>query len=83
MDTTILPCEKLSEIRPFVISGIVLDDMDQSLIRVACFNCGKKLCGANPIEGRWLDKGRVEGFEVDHAMDINTATACRGLDCRI
>ena len=62
MDATILPCEKLSDIRPFVIGGIVPDDMDQSLVRVACFNLGEKLCSVDPIDGRWLDKGCVKGF---------------------
>jgi hypothetical protein len=57
--------------------------MDQALVRVAGFNLGEKLCGADPIDGRWLDKGCVEGFQVDRAMDINPAAACRGRDCRI
>ena len=83
IDTTILPCEKLSDIWPFVIGGIVPDDMDQALVRDAGFNLGEKLCGADPIDGRWLDKGRVDGFEVDRAMDINLAAACRDRDCRI
>ena len=83
MDTTIWPCEKFSNIRPSVIGGIIPDDMDQSLVRVACFNLGEKLCGADPVDGRWLDKGCVESFQVDRAMDINPAAACRGRDCRI
>ena len=83
MDTTILPCGKLSDIRPFVIGGIVPDDMDQALVRVVGFNLGEKLCGADPIDGRWLDKGCVAGFEVDRAIDSNPAAACRGRDCRI
>jgi hypothetical protein len=83
MDTTLWPCEKFSDIWRFVIGGIVPDDMDQSLVRVACFNLGEKLCGADPIDGRGLDKGCVEGFQVDRAMDINPAAGCRGRDCRI
>ena len=83
MDTTIWPREEFSDIRPFVIGGIVPDDMDQSLVRVACFNLGEKLCGADPIDGRGLDKGCVEGFQVDRTMDINPAAGCRGRDCRI
>ena len=83
MDTTILPCEKLCDIRPFVIGGVVPENMDQALVRVARFNLGEKLCGADPIDGRWLDKGCVAGFEVDRAIDSNPAAACRGRDCRI
>ena len=83
MDTTILPYEKLSDIQPFLIGGIVPDDIDQSLARVAGFNLGSKLCGADPVDGRWLDKGCVEGFEVDRAMDINPAAGCLGRDCRV
>ena len=83
MDTTLWPCEKFSDIGRFVIGGIVPDDMDQSLVRAACFNLGEKLYGADPINGRWLDKGYVVGFQVDRALDINPATACRGRDCRI
>ena len=52
MDTSILPCGKLSDIRPFVIGDIVPDDIDPSLVRVAGFNLGKKLCGADPVGGR-------------------------------
>ena len=54
-----------------MIGGIVPDDMDQSLVRTACFNFGAKLCGIDRIDGRWLDKGCVEGFQVERAMDIN------------
>ena len=74
-----MSCEKFSDIWPFVIGGIVPDDMDQSLVRVTCFNLGEKRCGADLIDDRW----RVEGFEGDRHMDINPAAACRGGDCRI
>ena len=66
-----------------MIGGIVPDNMDQSLVRVAGFNLGEKLCSSDPINGCWLDKGCADGFEFDRAMDINPAAACRGRDCRI
>ena len=53
MDTTLWPCEKFSDIGRFVIGGIVPDDMDQSLVRVACFNLGETLCGTDTVDGRW------------------------------
>jgi hypothetical protein len=31
------------DIRPFMMGGVVEDSMDQSLVRVASFNFGKKL----------------------------------------
>ena len=69
---------------PFVIGGIDPDDLNQLLARVAGFNLGEKLFGAAPVDGRWLDKGYIDGFQVDwRATDINAATACRSRDCRI
>ena len=50
------------------------------LLGVASPCPGEKLRGADPIDGRRLDKGGVEGFEVERAMDIHPSASSRGLD---
>lgn len=69
MDTTLRPCEERSDIRPFVVSGVVPDHMDEALVRVARFDLGEKLRSADPVDGGWLDKGCIEGLKVERAMD--------------
>ena len=83
MDTTLGPGEEFPDIRPFVIGCIVPDYIDQSLVRIALFDLGQKLCCADPINGGGLDKGCIEGFQIDRAMDIHAATACGGRDGRM
>ena len=80
MDAAIWSGEESPDIRPFVIGGIVPDDMNDALVGIAGFNLGKKLRRADPVDGGWLDKGRVEGFEVERAMDIYASSTCRGRD---
>jgi hypothetical protein len=54
--------------------------MNDALFGVTGLNLGKKLRRADPVDGGWLDKGRIEGFKVERTMDIHAAPACRGWD---
>ena len=47
-----------------MVSGIVPNDVNDTFFRVSRLDLGKKLNGANPIDGGWFNKGRVEGFRV-------------------
>ena len=73
MDAAFWPCEKSPDIWPFVIGGVVPDNVDHSLVGIARLNLGEKLRCADTIDGSWLDKGRIEGFKIEHTMDIHAA----------
>ena len=49
MDTTSWPCKKSPDIGPFVVGGVVPDDMNDALVGVARFDLGQKLRGTDPI----------------------------------
>ena len=62
----------------FVVSGIVPNDVNDTFVRVPRLNLGEKLSGANPIDGGWFNKGRVEGFQVQSAVNVHIPTPrCR------
>jgi len=83
MYAAIRPCEKGPDIWPFVIGGIVSDNVDHSLVGIASLNLGQQLRGTNAVDGDWLDKGRVEGSEVQRPMDVYAATPCCSFDRRV
>ncbi|MNL46026.1 hypothetical protein D3C87_1687100 [compost metagenome] len=61
-----------------LVWGIVPNDVNDTFIRVPRLDLGEKLNGANPIDGGWLNKGRVEGFQVQSAVNVHAAAArCR------
>ena len=64
--------------RAFVVSGIVPNDVNDTFVRVSRLDLGEKLNRANPIIGGWLNKGRVEGFQVQSAVNSHAPTPrCR------
>ncbi len=81
MDAAVRPCEECPYIRSFVIGGVVPDHMNDALVRVASFNFGEQLRSADPIDGGWFDKWRIEGFKVERAMDVDPSSPRRGLHC--
>ena len=88
VNAAVRPCEECPDIRSFMTGGVIPDDMDDNmpedmddaLVGVASPCPGEKLRGADPIDGRRLDKGGVEGFEVERAMDIHPSASSGGLD---
>ena len=80
MDAAVWPCEESPDIWSFVVGGVVPDDMDDALVRIARLDPGEELCGTDPIDGRGFDKGRVEGFKVKRTMDVDPSAPCGGLD---
>ena len=62
----------------FVVSGIVPNDVNDTFVRVSRLDLSEKLNGANPINGGWFNKGRVEGFKVQSAVNSHAPTPrCR------
>ena len=92
VNAAVRPCEECPDIRSFMTGGVIPDDMDitcqmtcqmtwmMRLSGVASPCPGEKLRGADPIDGRRFDKGGVEGFEVERAMDIHPSASSGGLD---
>ena len=80
VDAPVWSGKESPDIWPFMIGGVVPDDMNDALFGVAGLNPGKKLRRADPVDGGWRDKGRIEGFKIERTMDIHAAPACRGRD---
>ena len=69
---------KLWYIWSFVTGGVVLNHMDHSFIRVARLNLDEKMCGIGAVHNGRLNKGRVESFKVECAMDVQALTPFGG-----
>ena len=69
---------KLWYIWSFVTGGVVLNHMDHSFIRVARLNLDEKMCGIGAVHNGRLNKGRVESFKVERAMDVQALTPFGG-----
>ncbi len=78
MNATVFARQERSDIRAFVVSGIVPNDVNDTFVRVSRLDLGENLNRANPIDGGWLNKGRVEGFEIQSAVNSHAPTPrCR------
>ena len=71
MDPALRPGEERPDIRAFMVCGVVPDHVDEAFLGIARLDLGEKMHGADPVHGGWLNKGRVEGFKVERAMDID------------
>ena len=80
MDAAVCSGQKGSDIRPFVVGRIIPNNVNDAPVGVACLDFSQKLHSADPIDGGWLDKGRIEGFKVERSMDIHPATSRGGLN---
>ena len=78
MNVTVFAQQERSDIGAFVVSGIVPNDVNDTFVRVSRLDLGENLNRANPIDGGWLNKGRVEGFEIQSAVNVHAPTPrCR------
>ena len=80
VDTTGQPGKEFPDIWPFMVDCIVPDDVDQALVWIVRFDLGGHLRGDDPVDSGWLNKGRIEGFKVERAMDVHAASPCGGWD---
>ena len=76
VDAAVRPCEEFTNVWPLVVSRIVPNHMDEAFVGIAGFNLGKKLHGADPVHGVWLDKGCIEIFQVERTMDVHASAPC-------
>ena len=76
MDAAVRPCEEFANVWTFVIGGIVPNHMDEALVGIAGLDPGQKPGSADPVHGGRLNKGRIEGFKVERAMDIHAPAPC-------
>ena len=51
--------------------------MYETLVGVAFFDFGQKLRSTLTINRGRFDKGRVEGFEIERAVNVYTPSPCR------
>ena len=78
MNATVFAQQERSDIGAFVVWGIVPNDVNDTFVRVSRLDLSEKLNGANPINGGWFNKGCVEGFQVQSAVDVHAPTPrCR------
>jgi len=79
VDTASRSRPKSPDFQPFVVGGVVPDDMNDALVRVALLDLGQKLDGTDPINGCGFDKRGIKSFEAHSPMNIHT-TAPRSAD---
>ena len=78
MNATVFARQERSDIRAFVVWSIVPDDVNDTFVRASRLDLGEKLNGANLTDGGWFNKGRVEGFQVQSAVNVHAPTPrCR------
>ena len=71
MNATFFARQERSDIGAFVVWGIVPNDVNDTFVRVSGLDFGEKLNGADTIDGRWLNEGRVEGFQVQSPVNVD------------
>ena len=71
MNATVFARQERSDIGAFVVWGIVPNDVNDTFFRVSSLDFGEKLNGADTIDGRWLNEGRVEGFQVQSPVNVD------------
>ncbi len=57
-----------------MVWGIVPNDVNDTFVRVPRLDFGEKLNGADTIDGGWFNEGRVEGFQVQSAVNVHAPT---------
>ena len=80
MDAAVFAREKSPDIRPFVVSGVVPDHVDDAFILIAGLNFGQQLHGTHAIHCDRRDERRIEGFKVQRAVNFDAGAACRGFE---
>ena len=74
MNATVFARQERSDIRAFVVWGIVPNDVNDTFVRVASLDFGEKLNGADTIDGGWFNEWRVKGFQVQSAVNVHAPT---------
>ena len=64
MNATAFARQERSDIGAFVVRGIVPNNVNDTFVRVSGLDFGEKLNRSDPIDGGWLNEGRIKGFQV-------------------
>jgi len=72
VDAAVFAREKSPDIRPFVVSGVVPDHVDDAFILIAGLNLGQQLHGTHAIHCDRRDERRIKGFKLQCAMNVDT-----------
>ena len=59
MNVTVFVRQERSDIRVFVVWGIVPNDVNDTFVGVSGLDLGEKLNRADTIDGGWFNKGRI------------------------
>ena len=76
VDAAVFAREKSPDIRPFVVSGVVPDHVDDAFILIAVLNLGQQWHGTHAIHCDRRDERRIKGFKVQRAVNVDAGTAC-------
>ena len=72
VDAAVFVREKSSDIRRFVVSGVVPDHVDDAFILISGLNLGQQLHGTDAIHCDRRDERRIKGFKVQCAVNVDT-----------
>ena len=63
-----------------MVSGVVLDHVDDAFILIVALNLGQQLHGTHIIHCGRRDERRIEGFKVQCAVNVDSGATCRGFE---
>ena len=75
VDAAVFAREKSPDIRPFVVSGVVPDHLDDAFILIAVLNRGQQLHGTDAIHCARRNERRIKGFKVQRAVNVDAGAA--------
>lgn len=80
VDAAVFALEKSPDIRPFAVSGVIPDHVDNAFILIAVLNLGQQLHGTDAIHCNRRDERRSKDLTVQRALNVDAGAACRGFE---
>ena len=80
VDAAVFALEKSPDIRPFAVSGVIPDHVDNGFILIAVLNLGQQLHGTDAIHCNRRDERRSKDLTVQRALNVDAGAACRGFE---
>ena len=75
MNATAFARQERSDIGAFVVRGIVPNNVNDAFVGVSDLGFGEKLNRADPIDGGWLNEGRIKVFLGSERRECSRACA--------
>ena len=72
--------EKSPDNRPFAVSGVIPDHVDDAFILIAVLNLGQQLHGTDAIHCNRREERRIKGFKVQRAVNVDAGATCRSFE---